>query len=56
MYKEKELHKPIYNFAYTDQSWRSNEELIRYIHNKPDATDDEKLLAYRLERKMRSWD
>jgi hypothetical protein len=33
---------------HTAQSWRSNAELVAYILNKPDATDDEKLLAARL--------
>lgn len=40
------------SLVYTSQSWRDNRELVKYIQMKPDATEDEKLLAYRLEQRL----
>ena len=44
--------KPPPTLVHTSQSWKSNQELVQYIWTKPDATDDERLLAQRLEEKL----
>ena len=40
--------------AHTKEAYRRNADLVRFVANKPDATDLEKLLAVRLGELCRS--